>query len=103
MAELEARTRQLVTQLLLCVTGLIVVRATDDQGSHFAVAPVVGRPWAFSLLGALHLIAAGITAVVLARRDQPPSQIQQALESMGKSMTVVSDAVLAPDYPHARN
>jgi hypothetical protein len=102
VADLEARTRRLAYQLVICVAalvgyGLLMV------GLAFAVAPVVGRPWAFSLLGALHLIAAGITAVVLARRHQPPSQIQEALESMGKSMTLVSDAVLAPDYPHARN
>jgi hypothetical protein len=103
VADLDLRIRQLGYQLVVCVAGLLGYGLLM-VGLVLAVPPLMGLALAFALLGALHLVAAGIALLVLSRRHQHPVQIDRALRSMGKSVTVVADAVLgAPDHPHASN
>jgi hypothetical protein len=103
VADLEARTRHVAYQLAVCVIGLVGY-VLLMVGLALVAAPLFGRALAFSLLGALHLAAAGISALVLSRRRQQSLQVERALHSVGKSMTVVADAVLgSPEQPHAGN
>lgn len=103
VADLETRTRQLGYQLAVCIAGLVGYGLLM-VALALAVPPLMSLPLAFALLGALHLVAAGIAALVLSRRHQHSVQIERALHSVGESVAVVADAVLGPsEHPDARN
>jgi hypothetical protein len=95
VADIEARTRLLVTQLVVSLVaivgyGLLMVAV------GLAADAFMSRWVAFLLLGGIHLGGAGIAALALSRRRRQAPQIDKAIQSLGKSVTAVTDAVLGP-------
>lgn len=94
VADLEARTRQIAYQLAVCAAGLVGYGLLMVALS-LAIASFMRLDLAFALVGSLHLVAAGIAAWILSRRPPHALQIERVLKSVGTSITVVTDAVLA--------
>jgi hypothetical protein len=103
VADLEARARLLVTQLVISLVavlgyGLVMIAL------GLAAGALMDRWAAFLILGGIHLMAAGIAALAVSRRRRRAPQVDQALQSLGKSVTAVADAVLGPSgQARARN
>jgi uncharacterized membrane protein YqjE len=96
VADLRARTGRFVVQLaigLVALIGYVLLMV----GVAVAIVPWVGRPWAFVAVGAFHLAAALVAAIVIGLRRQRVPQVRQLLASIGQSVSSVADAVaIAP-------
>ena len=103
VADLQARARQLVLQVLFGLVAFVGY-ALLVTGIALAAQQLMSLSLAFILLGGFHLAAAGIGAVVVARRRTRAFRVEKALYSVGTSVTTVADAVLgAPGQAHVRN
>jgi multidrug transporter EmrE-like cation transporter len=103
VADLETRARQLGYRVAVFIVALLGY-ALLMVALALVVAPFLGLALAFAVLGGLHVAAAGIAGFILSRRHLHALQLERALHSMGKSMTVVADAVLgAPENSNARS
>jgi hypothetical protein len=102
VADLEDRTRLVVTQLVVSLVGVIGY-GLAMVAVGLAAGAVMARWAAFLVLGGVHLAAAAIGALILSRRRRHALQVDRAVHSLGKSVTVVADAVLgSAGQDHAR-
>jgi hypothetical protein len=103
VADLQARGRELAHGVAICVAALLGY-AFALIAVALALTVLMSPALAFALVGGVHLLGAGIAALVLSRRRRRSALLERELESLGKSVNAVADAVLAPiNQSHARN